>query len=263
MTATAPATTLLGRLQGTPLVVMLDVDGTLAPIAPRPEDAAVPPATREALAALAAQGDVRLALVSGRAGVDALRVVGIPRLWAAGNHGFELVAPDGRVRAHADAVPYRAAVAAAAAELRDALAGVPGAIVEDKALTLSVHYRLVAPEQVEQVRSAATATAATHGLRASGGKMIVELRPPVAIDKGTAVISLADELGARLAGASVLFAGDDVTDEDAFRALRREIPQAVTVLVGDRPDTHAEFQVPDPDALRSLLATLVERRSTR
>ena len=262
VTATETATTVVARLHGArPLVLMLDVDGTLAPIAARPEDAAVPPETRAVVAALAARADVRVALVSGRAAADALRMLAIPALSAAGNHGFELVTPGGGARAHPAAAPYEGALRAAVAELRTRLAGVEGALVEDKGPTISVHYRLVAPHATDGVRLAAEEVAAALGLRASGGKLVTEIRPPVAIDKGTAVLALAVELGGDVSGARLFFAGDDATDEDAFEQLRAHHPTAVTVHVGDRESTAAEFRVHDAPALRELLAALLRDRS--
>lgn len=252
----------LARLHGArPLVLMLDVDGTLAPLAPRPEDAAVPPETRAVVAALAACPDTRVALVSGRAAADALRMLAVPGLAAAGNHGFELVSPGGGARAHPAAAPYASALRAAVAELRDRLAGVEGALVEDKGPTISVHYRLVAPHAADAVRAAAQDVAATLGLRASGGKLVTEIRPPVAIDKGTAALALALELGGAVPSAGLFFAGDDTTDEDAFEQLRAHHPAAVTVHVGDREFTAAEFRVRDAPALRELLAALLRDRS--
>ena len=251
----------LARLRGTPLVLMLDVDGTLAPIAPRPEDAAVPPETRAVVAGLAALPDTRVALVSGRAAADALRLLAVPALAAAGNHGFELVTPAGGTRAHPAAAPYASALRAAVADLRARLGGIEGAFVEDKGLTLSVHYRLVAPDAADRVRTAAEEVAAARGLRASGGKLVTEIRPPVAIHKGTAVLALADELAGGAPGAAFFFAGDDVTDEDAFEQLRGRHPGGVTVHVGSRPDTSAEFQVADVGALRELLAAVLRDRS--
>jgi trehalose 6-phosphate phosphatase len=240
---------------------MLDVDGTLAPIAPRPEDAAVPPETRAVVAALAGLPATHVAVVSGRAAADALRMVAVPALSAAGNHGFELVTPAGGARAHPEAAPYAAALGGAVADLRARLGGIEGAMVEDKGLTISVHYRLVAPPDAPRVRAAAAEVAAARGLRASDGKLITEIRPPVAVHKGTAVLALAEELGGGAPTAAFFFAGDDVTDEDAFEHLRARYPAAVTVHVGSRPDTAAEFRVPDAPALRELLAAVLRDRS--
>ncbi len=117
----AHTATILERLRGSPLILLLDVDGTLAPIAPRPDAAAVPPETRAVLAALVALPDTHVALVSGRAAADALRMVGIPTLAAAGNHGFELITPLGGSRAHPAAAPYHAALAGALSDLQGSL----------------------------------------------------------------------------------------------------------------------------------------------
>lgn len=257
-TATLPA--LRGRLAGAPLVLLLDVDGTLAPIAAHPDAAAVPVETRAVIERLAARPDVRVALVSGRSAADARRLVGVPAVWAAGNHGFEITAPDGSNAPHPAALAYQAALAAAATELTEALAPIDGAFVEDKGLTLSVHYRLAAPHDAPRVHALATAAGVRHGLRTSEGKMVVEVRPPVPIDKGTAVIALTELLGASTGRAAILFAGDDATDEDGFRSLRAAYPTAVTIHVGPRVDSTAEFTVTGPEALRSLLAAILEAR---
>jgi trehalose 6-phosphate phosphatase len=190
-------------------------------------------------------------------------MVAVPGIWAAGNHGFEFARPGAEPQAHPDAAPYRAAVAAGAADLTAALAGVTGVLVEDKLLTISVHYRLVSPDAVPTVLAATERVARARNLRARGGKMVVELRPPLQVDKGSAVLALADELGASGAGASLLFAGDDVTDEDAFERLRAEHPHAVTVHVGDRLVTAAEFQLDDTAAFQALLAAVLADRAGR
>lgn len=267
MTASAvplsPGPALAARLGGEPLAVMLDVDGTLAPIAPRPAEAAVPEETRRALAHLAVRPGVHVALVSGRAARDALRMGGTDKVWVLGNHGIELVTPDGESHADPRAEPYRDAMARAAQALRERTADIRGVLVEDKVWTLSVHYRL-APEGVERrLHSLLEELAHALGLRVTQGKKVLELRPPVRIDKGTAVLTLARQLGALDPGASVLFAGDDRTDEDAFRALRERLPRAVTVRVTGGEggwETAAEFTVPGTNAMRELLEWLADVR---
>ena len=247
-----------GRLTGTPLVVMLDVDGTLAPIVSRPEDAAVPDETRAAVAVLAARAHTTVVLVSGRAAGDARRIVAVSNVWVIGNHGAETVAPDGDETVDPQVAPYEAAMAQARSTLRSLLAPVRGAFVEDKRWTLSVHYRLVDPNVVPRVQSTATRVARDLGLRVHEGKMVHEVRPPVRVDKGTAVFALATRLGGLAADASLVFAGDDRTDEDAFRVLRHRAPRAVTVRVTEGPtaETVAEFTVADPPAMRAFLEEL-------
>lgn len=250
------------RLDGAPALVLLDVDGTLAPLAPRPEDAFVPEATLAAVRALVAAPETHVALVSGRAAHDARRMVPVPGLWAVGNHGFETHAPDGTVTIEPQVEPWLTELRAAAEALTAVAAGVPGARLEDKHLTLSFHYRLAAPDAEPALREACWAEASRHGLLFTEGKKIFELRPPVRVDKGTASIALAERLGALDPEASLFFAGDDVTDEDASRALRAASPRAVTVRVGPMPSdgTAAEFAVPSLDGMRELLVWLAELR---
>lgn len=250
------------RLAGAPALVLLDVDGTLAPLAPRPEDAHVPEATLAAVASLVAAPSTHVALVSGRSAPDALRMVPVRGLWAVGNHGFETHAPDGTVSVEPQVEPFLDDLRAAAAALTAVAAGVPGARLEDKRLTLSFHVRLAAPEAEETLREAAWNEASRHGLVFTEGKKIFELRPPVRVDKGTASVALAERLGALASGASLFFAGDDVTDEDAARALRAASPDSVTVRVGRVPEagTAAEFVVPTLETMGELLAWLAALR---
>jgi trehalose 6-phosphate phosphatase len=244
---------------------MLDIDGTLAPLQPRPEDAFVPEATRQAVVALAGSPDVHVALVTGRAAADGRRLAGIDGVWVIGNHGIEAISPTGEVVVDASAAPYRDYIAAAVEELAMLVGSIPGVRVEDKVWTLSVHHRLADPAVEPQVRQTMDEVAHKHGLRLIRGKKIFELRPPIHVHKGTAVVELSRLLAGQGLAASLFYAGDDRTDEDAFRALRSTAPHAVTVRVGGSMDdqtaaTAAEFTVPDEAALREILEWLVTLR---
>jgi trehalose-phosphatase len=127
----------------------------------------------------------------------------------------------------------------------------------------------VDPANAPTLIAEAQAVARAHGLRVTEGKKVVELRPPVDINKGTASVAFAGRVGALREGGSLLFAGDDRTDEDAFRALRERQPDAVTIRIGGggrqdaQIDTEAEFALASPDALRDVLRWLAARRATR
>lgn len=245
------------RLSGSPRVIMLDVDGTLAPIAHAPEAAAVPPETQRAVAALAARPDAFVVLVSGRAAPDARRMVGVSNVWVVGNHGAECITPSGDETVDPQVAPYEAAVAQVRSRLVALLAPVPGVTVEDKRWTLSIHYRQADPQLVPRVQDTVQRVAAGSGLRVHDGKKVFEVRPPVRVDKGTAVLELAQRLGALEEGATLVFVGDDRTDEDAFRLLRQRSPYAVTVRVADEwAETAAEFLAADPPAVRRFLEEL-------
>lgn len=221
--------------------LILDVDGTLAPIAPRPELATVPEGTRAELARLAGRY-LLVACVSGRAGDDARRLVGVEGIEFVGNHGLEL-----DPRAHE--------LAGEIARFRDAV-GLP---VEDKTLSLSYHYReaqdeRAAQEALEEVAERARA----EGLDARWGRKVLEIRPQVRADKGTAVRTLLERSGARLG----LYAGDDTTDLDAFAGLRGAgLEQAVCVAVasGEGPAElreAADLVVTGPEEMAALLRLL-------
>jgi len=241
------------RLTGRPLVIMLDVDGTLAPIATHPSLAEVPAETRRVVASLAARPGVAVALVSGRAAHDARRMVAVENVWTIGNHGAELMHPTGEVTVDAAVAASAQPMARAARALEPLLAPLRDVVLENKGLTLSIHYRMADEGIVPRLRAVVDHVAASNGLRVTEGKMVLEIRPPARVDKGTAIYRLARDLGALADDSALVFAGDDATDEDAFRLLRSRVPRAVTVHVGDSVQTAAEFTVPTPNDLRELL----------
>jgi trehalose-phosphatase len=253
------------RLSGSPFALLLDIDGTLSPIAPRPDDAVVPPNTQRVLDELARSPGVQVVAISGRSARDARRLVSLDDVWIIGNHGIEVVPPMADTMVRDDVARFSEQIAAASRRIAEIARAHAGVIVEDKRWTLSIHYRLAERRIVPELRAQVDAVAADLGLRVTHGKEVFELRPPVDIDKGTAAVELARQLGAFDPGASLLCAGDDRTDEDMFRALRRAQPQCVTVRVTDDAssgETDAEFFVADTGAMRTLLeAVLSLRRS--
>jgi trehalose 6-phosphate phosphatase len=241
------------RLSGTPLVLLLDIDGTISAIAPRPADATVLPVALDALRSLVRSDGVVVGLVSGRMADDVRRLVRIEPVWVIGNHGAEIVSPDGQETVEPSVAAFEGAVAAARRSLEAS-----GVAVEDKRWTLTAHYRATGIEP----REAVSRVAAEHGLVVVAGKKVLELRPPVTVNKGTAVVALADRVGGFRSGASILYAGDDATDEDAFVALRSRDPRPVTLHVAGEGSqkTCAEYIVADPMEMGSVLAWLAEVR---
>ncbi|HEX8691726.1 MAG TPA: trehalose-phosphatase [Longimicrobium sp.] len=239
------------------LVLLLDFDGTLAPIVDRPELAAMPGATRRALERLMAMPGVEVAVVSGRGLADVRERAAIPGIAYAGNHGMEIHGP-GVDRVHPEAAAARPRLEEAVRRLAPLVAQVPGAFVEDKELTLSVHFRLAPRERLGALTQAVAGTAALLGLRMTTGKQVLEVRPPVDWDKGRAVLFLLDQMRPP-AGAAVLYLGDDRTDEDAFRALR-DRGSGEGVLVAEHPpeDSAASSYLREPAEVGELFAALAE-----
>jgi trehalose-phosphatase len=211
----------LARLREEPerVAVLFDVDGTLAPIVERPEDANVPEATRDLLRRLQSRYGL-VAAVTGRAGVVGRNIVGVDGLEVVGNHGLEL-ADDveewrGRLMQFRSTVDWP---------------------VEDKGLSLSLHYRNAEdPEGARAELERVAERARAEGLHARFGRMVLELLPPLEANKGTAVRELMRRAGVTRA----LFAGDDTTDLDAFDAMD-ELELGLKVAVGS------------PEAPRALL----------
>ena len=234
------------------MLVALDFDGTLAPIVAHADDAAPPEATIRAVEALARRPDTRVAIVSGRGLEDAARRLPVSGLAFAGNHGMEIRGP-GMQHVHPGAQAAAGTLRACRADIEAALTDIEGAWVEDKGLTLSVHYRNTPDALHGRVRDAVhSAARAREGLRVTDGKRVAEVRPDVDWDKGRALLWLIDRLG--MSDASpVLYIGDDSTDEDAFRVLRG---RGAGILVGEARPSAAAFRVASPVAVAALLERL-------
>lgn len=235
-------------LSAHPRGLFTDVDGTISHIAPSPETATLLPDVAELLEQARAHFDV-VAAVSGRAAQDAARLVGMRDIMYIGNHGLERLIPqqDGRLALAVapEAEPYVAEVAAALDDIEQALGQrIPGLLVERKGVTGSIHLRRTEEPiaaEAAVMRELAMSEAA-QGLRVTRGKMIVEVRPPVAVDKGVAVAAVIEEHSLR----GTLYLGDDLTDIDAFRAVRHltetgvSAGAAIAVLHTDSPAGLAE-----------------------
>lgn len=197
--------------------ILLDVDGTLAPIVERPDAAAVPGPTRELLSRLAERYAL-VACVSGRRALDARRIVGLDSLAYSGNHGFELLAPgasrprpDPSLDGH-DEDARRFVSGLDATDLERA-----GIRIEDKGAIMALHWRGSENEgEAESLAREIEAGADWKGLVSHRGRKVLEIRPDVAINKGMAVAALIPSAPITAA----LYAGDDRTDVDAFAALR-------------------------------------------
>lgn len=246
---------LFERLTAPPrLLVACDFDGTLAPLAPDPDGAALPSATHEVLRQLVAAPGVHLAIISGRALVDVRTRVLMPKVCFAGNHGLEMAGHglDG-AKAQAKALAPRLALLAEVIARR--LADLPGLLVENKALSVAVHYRQVEVSRwAEVVHAVRSLTAADPSFRVQSGHRVVEVLPAIGWDKGEALKQIAGRLG--IPRSAVFYVGDDTTDEDAFRA----VPNGTTVSVGASRPSAARWMARGTDDVRQLLAWVGELR---
>jgi trehalose 6-phosphate phosphatase len=238
----------LARVAAAPrgVALFLDVDGTLLHIADRPDAVAVDDGAVALLAGVHAATAGALALITGRALADIDRLFDPLVLPVAGQHGFER--RDARGRLHHHARPG-AAFDQARARCEAFGASRPGVLVEDKGLTLALHFRL-APEAEGEVGALAARIAAESGgaLAIQRGKMVVELKP-AGKDKGTAIAEFMAEPPFR--GREPVFVGDDLTDEYGFSVVNGL--GGLSVKVGDGP-TEAGARLPDVTAVHAWLA---------
>lgn len=232
----------LARIAAEPALaaLFLDIDGVLAPIVERPEDARVPDATRAELVRLAGRYGL-VACVTGRASEVAREIVGVDEVAYAGEHGLEL---------DPEAEAWAARIHGFAAEA-------PWEHVERKPLSIAFHYRTAPDPESARVELESVAAAALDlGFRARWGRMVLEVLPPIEASKGTAVRHLLASSGLRRA----LYAGDDTTDLDGFAALDGlEAAVRVAVVSSEGPSElgeRADLVVGSPEVFREVLARL-------
>jgi trehalose-phosphatase len=245
------------RLRGRRPALFLDYDGTLSPIAPRPDLATLPGETREVLHRLA--GRFPVVIVSGRGREDVAALVDLPGLAYAGSHGHDIAGPppsEGAVPLKlevGEGIPEK--IERAAERLRRDLEGVEGVFVEPKRFAISIHFRLADESRLPEIERVVDAAAAAEpGLRKAHGKKLFELRPDLDWDKGKALLWLLDALGLDHSGTLPFYIGDDLTDEDAFRAVQG---RGIGILVAAEPrETAAEYRLHDTEEVRELLEKL-------
>ena len=172
--------------------VFFDFDGTLSDIVNDPDTATLAPGAYDALQKLAERCPV--AVLSGRDLADVTERVGLPGIWYAGSHGFELTAPDGTHHQNDTAAAAIPVLEQAAAELRDVLGSIPGVVVEHKRFGVAVHYRNAARDRVGEVAAAVRAAGRRDALRVTTGREVIELRPDIDWDKGKTLRWVIDHL---------------------------------------------------------------------
>jgi trehalose 6-phosphate phosphatase len=267
--AVSPAATLVEALEPirsdpTQAAVLLDIDGTLAPIVRHAADAHVPEATRLLLIEIAKRYHV-VACVSGRRATTARQIVAIGTIAYIGNHGAELLRPGAtRAEVDPDAAAWTARVRAFAARAYTTEHQRIRVRAEDKDTIIAFHWR-GAPDEEAAAKAVdeIARLAVEEGFAVHWGRKVLEVRPPVAMDKGVGVAALLR----RAPVTAALYAGDDTTDLDAFRALRSlvqsgDLQDAVCVAVGSEEappelEVDADLVVDGTYGVRGLLEALL------
>ena len=233
------------------ICVLADFDGTLSPLVDRPDEAELPRAARRVLKALASRKRVIVGVVSGRALKDIRERVGLQGLWYVGNHGFEIARPTGEEVRFYDEEDIRSLD-----EVRDDLeretAGFEGVELEHKGPILTLHTRRVPEESFPRVEQAFLGVIRRYHRRVmlSHGIDVLEARLRGSCDKGTALRHIRRTLPV---GTLILYFGDDLTDRDAFRMLQG---LGISVQVGDREDSLADYMLADPASVVEALVRI-------
>ncbi|MBU1148049.1 MAG: trehalose-phosphatase [Candidatus Omnitrophica bacterium] len=241
------------RIQKSHLTFLFfDYDGTLTPIAATPELARIPASVKSLLKKLKKTPGFKLAIISGRSLADVKSMVGVKGIVYAGNHGLEIEDEGRNILKSGSGTTLKKAKFS----LKKALTHIKGARVEDKGCTLSVHFRLVKPSQrmlVKKIFNSITAPYVLSGrFKTSAGKMVLELRPGIEWDKGKAVLYLLK----RYKRALPIYTGDDVTDEDAFRVIKKK---GMSVFVGTgKKKTGAAYFLKNTRDIKKFIVRMLE-----
>ncbi len=237
-------------------LLFLDYDGTLAPIAPSPEQAKLTSATKSALRQLSHNPKVTVALISGRALADLRQQVELKNLTYVGNHGLQIWR-EGRRTTVVIPKSSREALRRISPRLARLVTDFRGARLEDKSLSISLHYRLLERSQVTLLKSAFRCEVLpfiqSGALTITSGKKVIEVRPNLNWTKGRAVLWLIKRTRRR--SLLPIYIGDDRTDEDAFDALTN----AITIRVGAHRRSKARYYVRNTREVVTFLEWIASR----
>jgi len=249
------------RLRQVPrLLIVSDFDGTLAPLVDHPEHAALHPTVPRVLKKLAAlHPRVWLCFLSGRELADLTARIGggMTGVILGGNHGMELSGA-GLDWTHPAGIAARPCLEELAGKLRQAVTDITGTVIEDKGVALTLHYRRVPAAKLTALHAAVEAIPLPAGILRHEGKKVIEFRPQLDWHKGQALRRIMQRLG--MPSSTVVYLGDDLTDEDAFRVLKST---GITVHIGP-PDAHtlARLHAHDPGDAVKFLKALTEILTT-
>lgn len=249
------------------ILLLADYDGTLTPIVDRPEDAVIPDDTKKILRALSVLPHFTVGIISGRSLADVMERVSLISVVYAGNHGMEIKELSGILYVDPEVKKVQHVINGIHKKLLKKLGRIKDVLVEDKGLSLSVHYRLVEEGRLQKVRaifeSIVKEAEESGSVRVTHGKKVFEVRPAVDIDKGKAIRKLIDKYGNESAtgGGNLLpiYIGDDRTDEDGFRAIE-EYGSGISIFVGEaQSQSAARYYLNTTDEVADFLRRLYEQ----
>ena len=235
------------------ILLLFDYDGTLTPIVSRPSEAILSKETRRLLIDLSKNENFNIGIVSGRRLSEVRNLVKIKGIYYAGNHGLEIKGPNTQFL-HPSCIRFKSYITKIRKALQEKLGYIKGVIIEDKGLSLSLHYRLVDQKNIIKIKNIfkkiSTPYLNKKEIKITKGKKVLELRPPIDWDKGKAV-KLIEKLAQRITNSLTIYIGDDRTDEDAFRVLEKK---GVSIFVGkSKTKSSAKYYLKNSLDVQNLL----------
>jgi len=250
------------KLRDRSVFIFLDYDGTLTPIVQTPEKAVLSKTTKELLEKISQAPGLKLAFISGRSLRDIKEKIGLTKAIYSGNHGLEIEGPKLRFETPVS-VAYKRTLEQLKSDLVRKLEGVRGALLEDKGLSLALHFRLVDKDKVSFVRElfheAVIFHLAKNRIKIKEGKKVLEVRPLLEWDKGKVVLWLLNREKFKRFDILPVYIGDDVTDEDAFKALTHI---GLTIFVGSPKPSLAQYYLKDTVEVHEFLKKVLQLQET-
>ncbi len=247
------------------IILFLDYDGTLTPIADTPHQAIIPKETKALLKELTQSLRVKIAIISGRSLNDIKGLVGLKDIIYAGNHGLEIEGP--KIKFESQVSPrLKSIIRHVYEEAISKFSKIKGVLIEDKGLTISVHYRLVDKKDIQEFLSIFNEITDPYIVRdkikISSGKKVYEIKPPVIWDKGKVVLWLLARQQF-LSGENRIFPvyiGDDIADNDAFKVLKNK---GLTIFVGESNVSDASYYLKDTEEVTEFLRLISDLRVSK
>ncbi|MDI6804263.1 MAG: trehalose-phosphatase [Bacteroidota bacterium] len=244
-----------------PIFIFLDYDGTIVPIQEKPKQAKLPESSRLLLDELAQHPNTYVGIVSGRSMKDIRRMVKLTSLFYIANHGYEIYSRKIKWRHPivTDIVPILKKLRT---NFKKALKAIHGVLIENKIITLSIHYRQLSGTLVSTLKKIIKSKMQEYSrfLKISSGKKVFEIKPKNNWNKGKAIFKVMDLFNATT-DPLIIYIGDDKTDEDAFRLLPKG---AFAIYVGSNSSSKAKYFLNDPNEvilfLKKLNHSLVLRK---
>ncbi|MBA4311284.1 MAG: trehalose-phosphatase [Chlorobiaceae bacterium] len=234
--------------------LLFDYDGTLVPIKKQPSLSILPVKMRSLIAQLSILPNIFVGIVTGRSLYDIRNLVRIKNILYAANHGFQIHYKK-QTWTHADAKRVLPLLNKVDVVLAKSLTPIKGVLLENKGVTLSVHYRNVNPERVRRLKRVLKQIIQPYDgmLKITTGKKVFEVRPCISWDKGQAILRILKMFRAT-DKSIIIFIGDDKTDEDAFKLLPS---RAVTIRVGKNKSSNAKYFVRNTSEVRQFLENII------